>query len=79
MKTTLNLDDQLVRSAKRRALEEHTTLTHLLETALRRYLTPPPRPARPFRLNLLISDSAVIPGVDIEDRDSLYDRLDGIR
>ena len=35
MKTTLNLDDELMRAAKRRAIQEETTLTALVESALR--------------------------------------------
>ncbi|MEX0984545.1 MAG: DUF6364 family protein [Actinomycetota bacterium] len=35
MKTTLNLDAEVLREAKKRAAEQGTTLTHLVEEALR--------------------------------------------
>ena len=34
MRTTLNLDDALVRAAKQRALDDDTTLTAVIERAL---------------------------------------------
>ena len=38
MRTTLNIDDQLVRRAKIRAVETHQTLSRLVETGLREIL-----------------------------------------
>ncbi|MDQ3710158.1 MAG: type II toxin-antitoxin system VapB family antitoxin [Actinomycetota bacterium] len=43
MKTTLNLDDELLRRAKRRAAARGTTLTALVEEGLRAALVEPPR------------------------------------
>lgn len=79
MRTTLNLDTGLLREAKQRAAREGTTLTRVLEAALRRFLAPPASPARPFKLNLLTCRGRPVPGVDLEDRDALYDRMEGTR
>jgi hypothetical protein len=76
MKTTLQLDDDLVRDAKRRAVDEGKTLTGLIEEALRLFLSAPPASAEPFVLQLLTKRGRTLPGVDLEDRDALYERMD---
>ena len=72
MKTTLNLDDRLLREAKKRAVEEGTTLTRVVEEALRGALAP-----RPVA-QAYVFDPEVVRGerslaVDVADRDALYD------
>ena len=77
MKTTLNFDDRLIRTAKMRAAQEGQTLTRLIERALRDYLHAGPRgPVRRFRAELLTKRSRTVAGVNLDDRDSLYDRMD---
>ena len=41
MKTTINLDEALLKAAKRQALEENTTLGRLIARALKRELARP--------------------------------------
>ena len=77
MRTTLEIQDALLRLAKRRAADEDRTLTAVIEDALRQYLTHPPRPAQKFRLELLTKRGRLLPGIDLADRDSLYERMDG--
>jgi len=77
MRTTLDIEESLARQAKRRAIEEGRTLTALLEDALRRYLSPPQRGGRRFRLKLLKKKGRRVRGVDFSDRDSLYERMEG--
>ncbi|MFQ5738920.1 MAG: type II toxin-antitoxin system VapB family antitoxin [Acidobacteriota bacterium] len=77
MKTTLNFDDQLIRAAKRRAAENGDTLTGLIEKALRGYLAPPPQRRSRFKLDLLTKKGRPVPGVNWDDRDSLYERMEG--
>lgn len=79
MKTTLNLDDELLRRAKRRAALEGGTLTGVVEEALRTHLIPAPARGRAFKLRILSKRGRVMPGVDFSDRDSLYDRMEGGR
>ena len=76
MKTTLNVDDRLIRAAKARAAEEGETLTRLVERALRDYLHAPRTPMRSFRAALLTRRGRPVAGVDLDDRDALYERMD---
>jgi hypothetical protein len=75
MKTTLNLDSDLLREAKKRAAEEGITLTRVVEDALRSALTERPATER-FRLRLKVVDGGP-PLVDVADRDALYERMEG--
>ncbi len=77
MRTTLDFEDALLRSAKARAAREGKSLTRLIEDALRRYLAPERRRDRAFRLKLVTKKGRILPGVDLDDRDSLYDRMEG--
>jgi hypothetical protein len=75
MRTTLNLDDALVRAAKQEAAARGVTLTRVIEEALRAELTP--RPARDeFRLDFPVVRGRRPPNVDISDRDALYDAME---
>ena len=77
MKTTLNFDDRLIRTAKIRAAQEGETLARLIERALRDYLQAGPRgPARLFRAELLTKRGRPVAGVNPDDRDALYERMD---
>jgi hypothetical protein len=77
MRTTLDVDDRLLRDAKKRAAERGEPLTRVIEHALRAYLHPPRAQAAPFRLKLLTRKGRALPGVDWDDRDSLYERMEG--
>lgn len=77
MKTTLNLDDELLERAKRRAADRRTTLTAVVEDALRDALSDPVRPATPFRLDMPTVRGVGEPAIDPADRAALYDILDG--
>ena len=77
MKTTLNFDDQLIRTAKMRAAQEGGTLTRLIERALREYLHAGTRNSgHGFRANLLTKRGRRVAGVNLDDRDALYERMD---
>ncbi len=78
MKTTLNFDDRLIRAAKARAAQDGEPLTRLVERAIRQYLEPPARSAPPFKLKLLTKKTRTLPGVDLDDRKSLYDIMEGL-
>ena len=76
MKTTLNLDDELIRRGKRLAAERGTTLTALVEAALRAELAgPATRP--PFVLRFPTKRGDRPPAVDPADREALYDVMEG--
>lgn len=77
MKTTLNFNNRLIQAAKIRAVEEGDTLTQLIERALRDYLQAPHDPAQPFRVTLLTKRGRPVAGVDTDNRDSLYEKMEG--
>jgi len=72
VKTTLNLDDQVLRKAKERAAESGITLTRFVEDALRAKLLGTSTRA-PYTFDPLIVTGTHPPNVDIADRDALYD------
>ena len=76
MRTTLKLDDHVARAAKERAAAEGKTLSALIEESLRRYFRDLDGDAEPFELNLLTTKAKLQPGVDLSDRDALYDLMD---
>jgi hypothetical protein len=74
IKTTLNLDDELMRRSKRLAAERGTTLTAVVEAALRAELAgSAKRP--PFVLHLPTERGDRPPVVDPADRHALYDLM----
>lgn len=78
MRTTLNLDDRLIKAARKQALTAGTTLTALIELALRELLAQRRQPPSAYKLQWVIhTGGGVQPGVDLDDRDSLFDRMEG--
>ena len=78
MRTTLDLDDDLVRKAKRRAAESGTTLTAVIEDALRvRLARASTRPKKAVKLPTY-GKGGVFPGVDLSNNASLEDIMDGV-
>lgn len=76
MRTTIRLDDALLEKAKRAALERGTTLTAVIEDALRRALMTAPTSTRePTSLPTFRGDG-LLPGVDLNDTASLLDLMD---
>lgn len=76
MRTTLDLDDELLAAARRRAAERGSTLTAVVEEALSALLASRPRTRERFRLRLKTHRGRLLPGVDIADRDSLFDVME---
>jgi len=77
MKTTLNISDPILRAAKVRAAETGQTLTRLIETALRDHLASTSHGQADFRLELLVKRGRLVPGVTVNDRDALYEIMEG--
>ena len=76
MKTTLNLNDQILLQAKGRAVQEGVTLTKFVEDALREKLLTERRGNRAFKLRLRTVHGDRPPNVDISDREALYEVID---
>ena len=79
MRTTLDLDDDVMRNLKRRAAETGQTLTSLVEEALRAMLDRETRPPADYRLDWVIVEGGARSGIDLSDRDALMDLMDGRR
>ncbi len=79
MRTTLDLDDQLLSAAKRQAAQRNTTLTAFVEHALAAALASRPPVGKPFQLQWKTRRGKLVAGVDITDRDRLFDAMDGRR
>lgn len=79
MRTIINLDDDLHRRAKAYAARLGTSLTALVEEALRlRLARPASRQQRRVSLPTFKGDGLQA-GVTLDDMDTVYDRLDGLR
>ena len=75
MKTTLDLDGQLLQEAEACATSEGRTLAQLVEEVLRNRIR---TSASPDNLNFLVKPGWLKPGIDIDNRNSLYDQLDDL-
>lgn len=80
MRTTINLDDDLLHAAKVRAAERRTTLTALIAQALRRELADVGSTGSRERIRLrTFAGSGVQSGIDLADNASVRDAMDGLR
>ncbi len=77
MKTTLNLNDEILKASRSRAVQGGLTLTRFVEDALRAKLMDEARPQPAFRLEVSTVTGTRPPSVDISDRDALYEVMDG--
>ncbi len=75
MRTTVNLDDQLLMSAKHRAVEENVTLARIIENALRDALAKPRAESKTIKL-VTASGLGVKPGVDLSNGRALQGIMD---
>ena len=78
MRTTVRLEDGLLRQAKETALRREMTLTAVLEEALREWLARQQRGGRRKRVDLPVSNAAggLRPGVDLDDSAGLLERME---
>ncbi len=76
MRTTIEISDELLRQAKRRAADEGGPLRAVVEAALRAYLGRG-RQRRGYRLKWNTEKGLLRPGVRLHDRAALLDLMDG--
>jgi hypothetical protein len=76
MRTTLNIEDELMKRAKKRAAETGTTLTEVVEEALRAAVSGQAPRAGRFTLRWKPVAGRTRPGMDLSDRDSLYQEME---
>lgn len=75
MRTTLDLDDQLMRKVRVLAAGTGRTITSIIELALRELLDQE-KGSRPYRLHWVTVPGGPKPGVDLTDRDALIDLME---
>jgi hypothetical protein len=77
MRTTVRLDDNLLKEAKVRAAEQGITLTQLIDESLRERLSARPQLQKvtPFRLRSF-GKGGVRPGVNLDDNRAVRDLMD---
>ncbi len=75
MRTTLNLDDQLLDYARHRAVEERVSLAQVIESALRESLSKPKAAQETMRL-ITAPGIGIKPGIDLDDGRTLLDTMD---
>lgn len=77
MRTTIRLQDELLRQAKKRAADEGRTLTSLIEEGLRIVLTARKAKKRKrVHLPVSVASGGVRPGVDLNRSGALEDLMD---
>jgi hypothetical protein len=76
MRTTIDMSDELFRQAKKRAAEQGTSLRRVFETAVRLYLGGRQKQSA-YKLRWRTESGRMLPGVRLDDRDSLFDLMDG--
>jgi hypothetical protein len=76
MRTTLDISDELFRQVKRKAADEGTTIRQVVESALRIYLTKSVK-RKGYQLKWKTERGRILPGVRLDDRDALFDLMDG--
>ena len=81
MRTTVRLDDALMRRAKNEAAKRGETFTSLVEKGLRLVLAQPVKRAErvTVRLPVCKRGGGTLPGVDISNSADILDRMEGIR
>jgi hypothetical protein len=78
MRTTVDLSDDLMRRAKKKAADDGVPLRDVVEAALRSYLSH--RSAETgYKFQWTTESGELMPGIDLDDRDSLFDIMDGIK
>lgn len=76
MRTTIEISDELFRQAKKKAADHRVTLRDIVEAALRNYLAGRPKRGR-YRLRWTPERGRLLPGVNLDDHDAIFDLMDG--
>ena len=77
MRTTVKIDDQLLLEAKQKALASNTSLSALIETALKEMLSKRQHPGKRIPVKLVtFKGQGIKHGVDLDDTAALFDLMD---
>lgn len=74
IRTTVNIDDNVMQRLKREAARQGRTMSEMIETAVRRLMSEQPPRADVVPLPTFRGGGAL---VDISDRDALYQAMEG--
>jgi hypothetical protein len=77
MRTTVEIADDLLRRAKTKAAEIGVPLREIVESALRDYLSDKPKDSA-YKFHWTTEKGKLLPGADLDDRNSLFDVMDGL-
>ena len=77
MRTTIDMNDELFRWIKRRAADEGITMRELIERAVRMLLNNRKPEPEKYALQWRTERGKLQPGVRLDDRDALFDLMDG--
>jgi hypothetical protein len=76
MRTTVDLNEDLLRRAKERAAQSGSTLRQVFEHALRAHLDDRAPVRTGYRLRWRTERGRLRPGVRLDDRDALFDLME---
>ncbi len=77
MRTTLTIDDDVMKRAREKAAEDERPLKDVINDALRFGLEAERASRKPYRFRLRTVQGKTLPGVDLTDRDKLFDLMEG--
>ncbi len=77
MRTTVDIDDQLLHYAKQKAAEQNCSLKNIMEDALRDFFSRPSPNDQNIKLETFSGDG-LKPGVDLDNSRRLNDIIDGM-
>jgi hypothetical protein len=76
MRIILNIKDDLMRRVKRHAVETGSTITEVVEEALRTAVAGQAPSRKPYILNWNPAAGRTLPGIDLADRDSICEAME---
>ncbi len=76
MRTTLNIDPEIMSLVRKRAAESGKTITEIVEQALRKEVSGEAPRERRFTLKWRAVAGRTQPGIDLADRDTLYNAME---
>ena len=78
-RTTIRIDDHLLKKAKEAAMKSNITLTALIEIALKEKLLKQQKPKNKKPINLVtFKGKGILPNVDLDDSAALLDLMENI-
>lgn len=77
MKTTVEIPDELLRAWKKKAVDQGTTLKDMWESLLRSSLQAPQPERSKRKIRWVTGKGGLPPGLDVSNRERMYDWLRG--